>query len=117
PLTAENGRLALPLAPSVPEPRGVARAVNPIVEIPEQAVRGVFLICARATLRVGLGRVVIGHWSFPVAFAVAVSVLTEPEYWRFGHKRAAAGQRQCARHHQPVEEHCPFVDPAVAVGV
>ena len=76
-----------------------------------------FLIGARAELRVGLGRVVICDGSSPIAFAVAISVLAEPEHWRFGDERAAAGERQRARHHQTVEKHRPLVHPAVAVGV
>ena len=76
-----------------------------------------FLIGARAALRVGLGSVVIRDGSSPVAFSVAVGVLAEPEHWRFGHESAAADQRQRAGHHQTVEEHRPLVHPAVTVGV
>ena len=67
--------------------------------------------------RVRLGRVVIRDGGSPVAVAVAVGVLAEPEHWRFGHERAAAGQRHRARHHQTVEKHRALVHPAVAVRV
>ena len=95
----------------------MVRAVNPVVQRAEQTVRRVFGSSARAEFRVGFGRVVVCHERFFVTLQVAVRVATKPEVWRFGHERAAAHERQRARHHEAVEEHCPLVHSAIAVSV
>src|SRR5947207_14873620 len=79
PLPPENGRLALQRAVDVAKARRVVRAVYPVVQRSQQGVGRMFRNGARGSLRVVLGRVIVGVNGYLIALQLLDRAAKKPE--------------------------------------
>src|SRR5207248_64913 len=92
-----------------PIARRMVETVDAIIDVPDEAVGGVFWIFLIAVIRC--------DFDFLIAFAIAIGVAAEPEFGGFSDQNAAVHSGQRAGHDQVVEKNGALIHAAIVVGV